>query len=296
MKVAILGLGRMGCAIAERLLDTGHSLVVWNRTPSKAQTLLDRGAVWAANPKEAASQAELTLSMLTDDVAIDSTYSGVNGALSGNVHGKLLVDLSTVRPATSIHLNAQVVAAGAALIECPVGGTVGPARQGQLFGFAGGEATDFLRAKPVLEKLCRRVEHVGPIGAGASLKLAVNLPLLVYWQALSEAILMAKPAGLSPERLMDILADTPGAPGVIKFRGSAVVAALNGIDQGPAHFNIDSIRKDLRAMMAEAKAMGYELPTASATLRVFDLASANGLGNGDGTQLPAWWITHSGKP
>ena len=295
MKVAILGLGRMGSAIAERLLDTGHSLVVWNRSAGKAKALLDRGAVWAATPQEAVSKVDLTLSMLTDAAAIENTYSGVNGALTGDVKGKLFVDMSTVRPETSIHLNSKVVAVGAALLECPVGGTVGPAKQGQLFGFVGGEAADFLRAKPLLEQLCRRVEHVGAIGAGASMKLAVNLPLLVYWQALGEAILMAKPAGLSAERLMDILADTPGAPGVIKFRGSAVVASLNGIDQGPAHFNIDSIRKDLRAMMAEAKAMGYELPTASATMGVFDQAAAAGLGDGDGTQLAAWWIANSGK-
>jgi 3-hydroxyisobutyrate dehydrogenase len=233
--------------------------------------------------------------MLTDAAAIENTYAGVNGALTGDVKGKLFVDMSTVRPETSIHLNGQVVAVGAALLECPVGGTVGPAKQGQLFGFVGGEVVDFLRAKPLLEQLCRRVEHVGAIGAGASMKLAVNLPLLVYWQALGEAILMAKPAGLSAERLMDILADTPGAPGVIKFRGSAVVASLNGIDQGPAHFNIDSIRKDLRAMMAEAKAMGYELPAASATMGVFEQAAAAGLGDGDGTQLAAWWIASSGK-
>ena len=143
MKVAILGLGRMGSAIAERLLDTGHSLVVWNRSAGKAQALLDRGAIWAATPQEAVSKVDLALSMLTDAAAIENTYSGVNGALTGDVKGKLFVDMSTVRPETSIHLNSKVVAVGAALLECPVGGTVGPAKQGQLFGFVGGEAADF---------------------------------------------------------------------------------------------------------------------------------------------------------
>lgn len=295
MRIAILGVGRMGAAVAERLLDQGHSLVVWNRSAGKANDLLQRGATWASTPYEATSQAEFILSLLTDAAAIENTYLGKNGSLSGNVGGKLFVEMSTVRPETSIRLHSRVKAAGAALLECPVGGTVVPAKQGQLFGFVGGEAADFSRAKPLLDQLCRRVEHVGAIGAGASMKLAVNLPLLVYWQALSEAILMAKPAALSPERLMDILADTPGAPGVLKYRGSAVIAALNGIDQGPAHFNIDSIRKDLRAMTAEAKAMGYELPVASATMRVFDQAAASGLGDGDGTQLAAWWIANSEK-
>ena len=105
--------------------------------------------------------------------------------------------MSTVRPETEKALAAEVGAKGAALIECPVGGTVGPAMEGKLFGFVGGEASDVERARPILDDLCRRVEHVGAVGAGASVKLAINLPLLVYYQALGEALSLCRAVAIS---------------------------------------------------------------------------------------------------
>jgi 3-hydroxyisobutyrate dehydrogenase len=293
MNIAILGIGRMGGAIAERLLDQGHTVTVWNRTPAKADKLVARGAKLASTPAQAVAPSDVVLSVLTDAKAIEQTYAGAGGVLSGNIQGKLFIDMSTVRPLTQIELAARLKAAHAAFVECPVGGTMGPARDGKLLGLAGGSAPDFARAKPVLEQLCRRLEHVGDVGAGASLKLAINLPLLVYWQALGEALALAAPSGLSPERLMDILADTSGAPAILKLRAPAIVSALQGKEMGPAHFNIDSIRKDLRTMVEEAQTLGYTLPTAQAALSSFNQAAADGLGQGDGTQLAAWWLSHA---
>jgi len=293
MNIAILGIGRMGGAIAERLLDQGHTLSVWNRTMDKAQKLVARGVHLAATPAQAVATGDIVISVLTDAKAIDQTYAGAGGVLSGNIQGKLFIDMSTVRPQTQIELATKLRAAQAAFVECPVGGTVGPARDGKLLGLAGGSAADFARAQPVLQQLCRRLEHVGDVGAGASLKLAINLPLLVYWQALGEALALAAPSGLGPERLMDILADTSGAPSILKLRAPAIVSALQGKDMGPAHFNIDSIRKDLRTMVEEAQTLGYTLPTAQAALTSFNQAAGDGLGQGDGTQLAAWWLSHA---
>ena len=293
MKITLLGTGRMGSAMAERLLDQGHTLTVWNRTAGKSQVLLARGAHWADTPAQALCDSEAVLSVLTDSKAIEQAYTGPAGVLSGAVSGKLFIDMSTVRPVTQKELGAKLKQAQAQFVECPVGGTVGPARNGKLLGLAGGSDEDFARAKPLLEQLCRRVEHVGAVGAGASVKLAINLPLLVYWQALGEALALAAPSGLSPERLMDILSDTSGAPAILKLRAPAVVSALHGEDLGSAHFNIDSIRKDLRAMVEEAGALGYTLPTVQSALGDFDQASAHGLGESDGTQLAAWWLTHA---
>jgi 3-hydroxyisobutyrate dehydrogenase len=293
MKITLLGTGRMGSAMAERLLDQGHTLTVWNRTPGKAQTLLDRGAHWADTPAQAVANSEAVLSVLTDAKAIEQTYSGASGVLSANISGKLFIDMSTVRPVTQKDLSVKLEQAKAHFVECPVGGTVGPARDGKLLGLAGGSAQDFALAKPLLDQLCRRVEHVGAIGAGASMKLAINLPLMVYWQALGEALALAAPSGLSPEKMMDILSDTSGAPAILKMRTPAIVSALHGEDLGPAHFNIDSIRKDLRTMVEEASALGYTVPTAQSALSAFDQASSAGLGHADGTQLAAWWIKHA---
>ncbi len=283
----------MGSAIAERLLDQGHTLTVWNRTAGKAEKLLDRGAHWADSPAQAVVNAEVVLSVLTDANAIAQAYTSPSGALATVVSGKLFIDMSTVRPVTQKVLGAKLKQAKAHFVECPVGGTVGPARDGKLLGLAGGSDEDFAKARPILEQLCRRVEHVGALGAGASVKLAINLPLLVYWQALGEALALAAPAGLSPEKLLDILSDTSGAPAILKIRAPAIVSALHGEDLGPAHFNIDSIRKDLRTMQEEATDLGYNLPTVQSALDAFDQASASGLGQGDGTQLAAWWLQHA---
>lgn len=293
MKITIIGTGRMGSAMAERLLDQGHTLTVWNRTAGKSQKLLDRGAQWANTPALAIAGSEVVISVLTDAKAIAQAYSGPSGVLSGAVAGKLFIDMSTVRPVTQKELGAELKQANAHFVECPVGGTVGPARDGKLLGLAGGSDDDFARAKPLLDQLCRRVEHVGAVGSGASMKLATNLPLLVYWQALGEALALAAPAGLSPERMMDILSDTSGTPAILKTRAPAVVSALRSEDLGPAHFNIDSIRKDLRAMLEEGDTLGYHLPTVQSALGAFDLASSGGLGNGDGTQLAIWWLKNA---
>lgn len=208
MKIGIAGTGKMGAAIATRLLGLGHEVTVWNRTQEKTKPLAAAGAKVAATPAALAAEAETVITILTDARAIDAVYHGPQGLLSGNVSGKLVIEMSTVRPETEVALAAKVRQKGAAIVECPVGGTVGPARDGKLIGFAGGDAADVARAKPLLDQMCRRVEHVGPIGAGTRMKLAINLPLMVYWQALGEALALCAPLGLDPARLMDIFADT----------------------------------------------------------------------------------------
>jgi len=193
------------------------------------------------------------------------------------------------------NLNERVREKNAFLIECPVGGTIGPAKEGKLFGFVGGEAADVARAKPVLEQMCRRVEHVGPIGSGARFKLAINLPLLVYWQALGEAYSLCRHLNLDPAWLMELFADTSGGPNVLKARGGAVALALQSKDPGSATFDCDSIRKDFRTMVAEAKALGFGLPLAEKTLAIYDQASQEGWGRKDCTELPAFWSSHQAK-
>jgi 3-hydroxyisobutyrate dehydrogenase len=290
MKIGIAGTGRMGSAIAGRLIGLGHEVTVWNRTLEKTKEIAAAGAKVAATPAQLAGDAEVIITILTDAAAIQSTYLEADGLLAGNVAGKLFIEMSTVRPETERSLAREVASKRAALVDCPVGGTVGPAKEGKLFGFVGGEAADVSRARTLLEKLCRRVEHVGPVGAGASMKLAINLPLLVFWQALGEALSLCKPLELDAARLMDIFADTSGGPNLLKVRGGAIAAALSGKDIGPATFDVDSIRKDLRTMIEEARGLGEILPVAERALACFDEASRDGLGGKDGAALPARWI------
>jgi len=289
MKVGIAGTGRMGEAIGFRLMDLGHELTVWNRTPAKTKGLAGAGAQVAASPTALADAAEVIITILTDDKAIDALYHGPQGLLSRDVAGKLFNEMSTVRPEVEIALGAKVQQKGAALVECPVGGTTGPAREGKLFGFAGASNPDFARARPLLEQMCRRVEHVGPVGAGSRMKLAINLPLFVYWQALGEALLLCRPLGLDPERLMSIFADSSGGTNALKTRGSAIAAHLAGKDAGPVSMAVELVCKDLRTMIAEAKALGGTLPAAETALKCFEDAARSGLGAADQSVLPSRW-------
>lgn len=279
----------MGAAMAQRLLGLGHELTVWNRTADKARPLAALGAEVAATPAELARGAEVVLTILTNAEAIEAAYHGASGLLSGDVGGKLFVEMSTVRPQVEQALAAQVQARGAALIDCPVGGTVGPAQSGKLLGFVGGDAADVARVRPVLEQLCRRVEHVGPVGSGARLKLAINLPLLVYWQSLGEALALCQSLEIEPARLMDIIADTSGGTNVLKVRGQAIAEALKGKEIAPPTFDVDSMRKDLSTMIEEARALGCEAPVTERALQCYDAVSRAGGGGMDGAMLPVRW-------
>lgn len=292
MKVGVAGLGRMGSAIAKRLIDVGHEVTVWNRNPDKTKALAEAGASVAPDASALAAKADIIITILTDANAVASVYEGPSGLLAGDVAGKLFIEMSTVQPATEVALAKAVVAKGATLVECPVGGTVGPALSGKLLGVAGGSANDFARAKPLLEQMCRRVDLVGPIGAGASMKLAINLPLGVFWQAFGEAYSLCRHLNLDPAWLVELFADTSGGPNVLKARGPAVALALQAKDPGSATFDCDSIRKDFRTMVAEARTLGFSLPLAEKTLAVYDQASQEGWGGKDCTELPAFWSSH----
>jgi 3-hydroxyisobutyrate dehydrogenase len=284
----------MGAAIATRLLGQGHAVTVWNRTPAKTAPLVAAGAKAADSAAALAGASEAIITILTDAAAIDAAYNGPSGLLAGDVKGKLFIEMSTVRPETEQALAERVRAKGAAIVECPVGGTTGPAREGKLFGFVGAADADFARAKPLLEQMCRRIEHVGPAGAGASMKLAINLPLLVYWQALGEALSLVRPLGLEPARVMDILADTSGAPNMLKNRAASIATQLAGGDVPPT-VEVDVMRKDLRTMVDEAKALGVALPVAARALECFDRASRDGIGAADCTKMPAYWVERGGR-
>jgi len=295
MQIGIAGLGKMGSAIAQRLIEVGHDLTVWNRSLEKARPLANAGAKVAANPADVARNAQTVITILTDAAAIDAVYGGPAGLLAGDVTGKLFIEMSTVAPATETALAEKVRAKGAALVECPVGGTTGPARQGKLIGLMGGEPADVERARPILEHLCRRLELCGPVGAGAVMKLTINMPLMIYWQALGEALALCRPLGLDPARLMELLADTSGGPNVLKVRGPAVATMLKGGDIGPVTFDIDSAVKDLRTMLGEGKRQGLELPLVERTLSCYEETKGKVSGAAEVSAVSVYWANRAGK-
>ncbi len=290
MKIGVAGMGRMGATMAQRLVKLGHDVSVWNRDARKTVPVAAAGARVAASARALAEGCDVILTCVADAAAIDAVYNGPEGLLSGNVGGKLFVEMSTVRPGNQRDLEIRVKAKGASLVDCPVGGSTGPARDGKLIGFLGGSDADAARAMPVLKELCRRVEHMGPVGAGTSMKLTINLPLMVYWQVLGEALSICKPLGVDPARLIDIIADTSAGPNVLKSRGPLVAAALGGKLPADVTFNIDLSRKDLRNMIDEARSLGADAPVTELALRCYDEASRAGFGEADVSAVPMRWV------
>jgi 3-hydroxyisobutyrate dehydrogenase len=289
MRIGVAGVGRMGGAIAARLIEVGHEVTVWNRTPDKVKPLAEMGARVAATPAELAAHVEAVVTILTNPQAQAAVYEGPEGVLAADAGSRLFIDMSTVQPHQAAALAAKVRAKGGAFVECPVGGTVGPARQGKLLGVAGATQQDYDRARPLLDQMCRRVDLVGPVGAGASLKLALNLPLLVYYQALAEAYALCRHLKLDNAWLMELLSETSGGPNMLKARGPAIAAALDGKDPGVANFDVDLVCKDLATMLAEAKALGATLPLTEQALAIYAEAVKDGWGPRDGAWLPAYW-------
>ena len=295
MKIGICGTGRMGSAIAQRLMSVGHEVSVWNRNSAKTKSLVDAGAKLFASPAGLVEGCEVTVVMLLNDAAMEAVYRGPGGILNSKLSGKLVIDMSTVRPDTMTSIGTAVAQQGAGFVEAPVGGTVGPAKEGKLLGLVGGTKADVARAMPLLEQMCRRIEHVGELGSGSMMKLAVNLPLLVYWQALGEALTICKPLNLPAERLIDILIDTSGAPTAMKGRGPAIAKVLGGAPLGETAFGLNAAKKDLACAVQFGASIHAEMPVTASALACYEEAEAAGLGDADATAISSRWTQRKAK-
>lgn len=279
-KIAIAGTGRMGTAFAQRLIETGNTVIVWNRSPERTAKAKEAGAEVAPDVASLVDCDAILLS-LTDSAAGEAVTAEL---VTAGLSGKLVIDLSTLLPDQTRALATQVVGAGADFVECPVGGTVGPALKGQLLGMAGGSDAAIARARPILEQLCRRVEHVGPAGSGAHMKLAVNLPLAIYWKTLAEALAMLEGSGISPATAISLISDSSAGPAVLKNRAQVVIDTLDGTDQ-PGTFDIAGLAKDLNLALSQAALSGRPMPLSEETAKSYSEALSAGLGGFDGASL-----------
>ena len=287
MHIGIAGIGNMGSNIGARLMEVGHKLTVWNRTADKTRPLANAGASAARTPAELASAVEMVITILTNADAIDAVYDGPQGLLAGDVRGRLFLEMSTVPPEAQMARAEKVRARGAGYVECPVSGSVIPARSGKLMGLMGAEPADAARARPVLEQLCRRLMHAGPVGSGALLKLAVNLPLMIYWQALGEQLALCKSLPIDPKELLDFISETSGAANVLKQRMPGIVARLKNEPSDIRTFHLDGGIKDVKAMLAEGKKRGLELPLLQQTLACYEDARRTMAGSDEVSNVSA---------
>jgi 3-hydroxyisobutyrate dehydrogenase len=274
--VAFLGLGVMGGGMAARLVETGHTVTVWNRHRHRAEALAARGARVAASPRDAAASADVVVSMVADDEASRAVWLSKDGALAGAKPGTVLVESSTVSPAWIVELNAAAQARGCDLLDAPVTGSKGHAAEGRLLFLVGGEAGVLERARPVLVSMSREVRHVGPSGSGATLKLINNFVCGVQGAALAEAIAMIEKSGLDRDKALPVLLD--GAPGSPLFK---TVGPRMTTPDYTVNFALALMRKDVTYAIAAAERIGLSLETAAAARDRYDQAIAAGWGDKD---------------
>lgn len=276
--VGVLGIGRMGGAMARALHSGGLDLVLWNRSPEAAERLAGEiGCRTAPTPRDVAAVADVCVTMLADGAAVETVFRGPDGLIAGARPGVVLVDCSTVQPAIIRGLEAETRAAGAGLLDAPVSGSVSLAESGRLTLMVGGSDADVAAARPVLEALAATIFHLGPLGSGAAMKLAVNTVIFGLNQALAEGLVLAEAAGVPRERAYDVLeVSAVGAP----FVGYKRAAFLDP-DGTPVAFALDLAAKDLRLIAGLAGDVGLELPQARTDLEVIVAASRDGGGDRD---------------
>ena len=291
--VGIVGTGRMGSAIARAVRRVGHELVIWNRTPAAADALAgELGGRSVARPADVAAASDVTISMLADGAAVDAVYDGPDGLVAGARPGSVLVDSSTVPPAVLRRHEAAIQERGAGVLDAPVSGSVALAESGDLTLMVGGALADLDRARPVLEAFGSTIFHLGPLGSGAAMKLAVNTVIFGLNQALAEGLVLAECAGIARDRAYDVMAASAvGAP----FVGYKRRAFLDPAGTAVA-FAADLAAKDLRLIAELAETVGLALPQATADLAVIEAMIASGDGDRDFSEVASQLRQRRGAP
>ena len=284
MKTGIVGLGRMGSAMSRRLRQQGFDVVGWDQKTQANQAMAADGLAIAAGPRDIAAQSDVVISSITEDQGARKVFTGANGFLDSDVAGKLFIEMSTLQPMTGRELVPLVEARGARLIDAPVLGTIPQVQAGSLFAMVGGKAEDVERARPVLEKLTRRIVHMGGNGSGYAMKLAANLGLGAYIQAIAESLALGQQQGLALDLMVDVLQESATATGWLKAKANV----LKG-NTGDMTLDIRTLRKDIMSAIATGALTGVPMPLAAGTLVSLSAAVDGDYGDGDLAELPKFF-------
>jgi 3-hydroxyisobutyrate dehydrogenase-like beta-hydroxyacid dehydrogenase len=274
--LGFVGLGVMGGRMARRLLDAGYPVVGYNRTPSKAASLVDRGLRLAPSPRAVAEAAQVVFSMVMDPAALRAVALGDDGIVAGLRPGGVYVDMSTVSPDATRQVGAEVAARGAAMLDAPVSGSISTLEQGQLAIMVGGDPAVLERVRPYLAAIGPTITHVGPLGLAVSMKLAINLGLGIQMAAFAEAVLLAEGAGLSREAAVDVLLKSVAASPMLRYRGPFVLKMPE-----QAWASVDMMEKDLHLALDLARTSGVPVPLTALTRQLYAAARGAGLGRQD---------------
>lgn len=282
--VGLIGLGLMGKPIARNILKAGLPLVVWNRTRARAEELAAEGAIVASSARDCASQADVLITIVSDPPALESVLWGDNGALAGLRKGSVLVDSSTVAPDLARRAAAACAECGAEFLDAPVTGGTWGAEKGELVFMIGGETSTVERVRPVLETVGKRFFHLGPHGAGQTIKLAMNLILALQVQALAEALALVTRAGIAGEKLVEVMQSSMARAAVLDVKAPMILKQ----DYAPS-FPLRLMHKDIELAMALAGQLGVNLPAAAAARATYSEVRAAAREDVDYAAVARFW-------
>jgi 3-hydroxyisobutyrate dehydrogenase len=270
--IGFIGMGHMGSHIALRLLASGYSLTVYDRTMEKTQPAVSHGAHVAATPRTIAEQSDVIMSSVTDDVALQAVMFGPEGVLAGAQPGTIAIEMSTVSPTASRHVYEAAKEQGIQMIDAAVSGSVPQVEAGSLVIFVGGEQETYQACKPILDVLGTSSFYMGPSGMGTTMKLVVNTLLGLTLQALAEALILGEKSGLERAQLIEVLKQTA----IVSPRQKA---ALENAAQReyPANFPLPLMFKDFGLILRQASELAIPMPATAAAQQVYAIAETKGI-------------------
>lgn len=287
-KIGLVGLGLMGRPMGMNLLKAGHALTVWNRTASRAQELVSAGAMLAKTPREAAAEAEILLTMVSDPPALEKVlwgHEGKNdGALGGLRAGSIYIDSSTISPALVRKIAAACAERQVRFLDAPVTGGDWGAREGNLVFMIGGDAATLKEVEPILGVMGKRWFHLGPNGAGQTIKLAMNGILALQVGAMAEALALVTRAGLQGEQLVEVMQASMARSGVLDVKSPLMVKG----DYKPS-FPLRLMHKDLGLMLDLANQLGVALPATAAAREVYSYVKGETKEDVDYSAVMKFW-------
>ena len=279
----------MGAAMAANIARASWPLTVWNRTPGRAEALVELGASEAKSPRSLAETAEVVVVCVSDTPDVEGVLFGTDGVAEGAAAGSLVIDCSTISPAATRDFGERLAARGVALVDAPVSGGSEGAVQGTLTIMVGGDEADVARARPVLEAMGRSITHMGPIGAGQATKAVNQVILCGTYLGVAEGLVLAMRAGLDPERVVTALSGGAARSWVLENRSARMIA-----DEYPLGFKVALHLKDVMIALGMARELGVAMPVAALAAQLENGLVAAGHGDDDVSALARAIRTWSG--
>lgn len=280
MNVGIVGTGLLGRAVASRLVNSGHKVIVYNRTREKTSAIEKLGASVADSPKQVAQRSDIVITIVKDSEAVESVSFGNEGIVEGRHEGLVVADMSTISPISSKKISARFQEFGITMIDCPVMGGPSLAERGQLIVMIGGDRKSYERFRQVFDLIGERTFYLGANGAADAMKSAMNLQISILALAISEGIILARKSGLDPLLFLEVLNSTYFKTGMSEIKGPKMAKGMFD----PSFF-LSVMQKDLDEINYTAKEFGANLPLARLANELYQKAVKDGLGNLDYTGI-----------